>query len=496
MLKIQAIKTEIDTHNHYKSKAQTDRDKVRIAKGIETLKKDLEKQIQQLEQFAGGDDVANKILHFNPYDANSSAPFFDPEIMYALHPDNHGGFFDIVLGNPPYGIKFSDEEIKNFRRIYNTVIGHSEAYYLFIEKGVSILNNNAVLTFITPNAWLSNKYAKEVRNLILRRNKLLTLINLNKKFVFENAGVETSIFLISNNQNKYINVVVGNDIDKLKLFNYNISMWLNNENLIIGFSDNKQINKIFEKIKETKTKLSDLIDLSNGFKPYQVGYGKNLQGEPLTIADIDKRIYHSTTKINSNYKKQVKGKNVNKYCMTWTEGYINWGEWLMSPKEEKYFENPKILIRQIIDDTFSCTYDENKYYADQSLYIAINYPDKKISLKYCTAILNSKLMGFYFRKFYSEEDALFPKIKVNELKDLPLIDIDTKIQQIFSSLVDRAILIKQTENSLVYDNSLDLMVYKLYSLTYNECQIIDAGIEELINREDYENATIEELAKY
>lgn len=495
LLKIESLKAEINTYIHYKAKAQTDRDKTRIAKGIDSFKKDLEKQTQQLIQFEGGDEVANKILHFNPYDANSSAPFFDPEIMFALQPSSQTGFFDIILGNPPYGIKFSDEEIKNFRRIYNTVIGHSEAYYLFIERGINLLNNDAILAYITPNAWLSNKYAKEVRNLILRKNKLTILINLNKKFVFENAGVETSIFLITNNQAEYSNVIVGNDIDELKLFDYNIGLWLTNENLIIGFSDNQVINNIFEKIKETKTKLSDLIDLSNGFKPYQVGYGKNLDGKPLNLTDIEKRIYHSPTKLDSNYKKQIKGKNVTKYCLTWTEGYIKWGGWLMSPKEMKYFENPKILIRQIIDETLICTYDEKKYYADQSLYIAINYPNIKISLKYCTAILNSKLMGFYFRKFYSEEDALFPKIKVNELKDLPLKDADSEIQHTISLLVDKALLEKQPEKSLLYASILDLMVYKLYSLTYKECQIIDAEIERLISPQEYENTNITDLAK-
>ena len=68
------------------------------------------------------------------------------------------------------------------------------------------------------------------------------------------------------------------------------------------------INTIFRKIKQTKTKLSDLIDLSNGFKPYQVGYGKNFNGRPLTASDIANRIYHSDTKLGSTYKKQIKGK--------------------------------------------------------------------------------------------------------------------------------------------------------------------------------------------
>ncbi|MGE0587073.1 MAG: TaqI-like C-terminal specificity domain-containing protein [Cyclobacteriaceae bacterium] len=413
---------------------------------------------------------------WNSYDnifKNKKVEFFNPTFFF---PSAKNGF-DIIIGNPPYGIRYTEEEIKSFRKNYKVVVGHSEAYYLFMERGMRLLKPNSVLSYITPNAWLSNKYAKEVRNLVLKENKLLSLINLNKKFVFENAGVEASVFLISNNQSKSMEVIVGNDVEKEKLFPFDITMWLNNENLIIGFSDNQLVNNIFAKIRETKTKLSDLIDLSNGFKPYQVGYGKNTQGKPLTAQDVEKRIYHSDTKINENYKKQIKGKNVNKYSLSWTEGFINWGDWLMSPKEEKYFENPKILIRQIISDTLFCTMDEEGYYADQSLYIAINYPNKEISLKYCTALLNSKLMGFYFRKFYSEEDALFPKIKVNELKDLPLRSTNEGVQKLFSTLVDYVILLKQSQNPIHQSVSNSLIAIQLE-------EILDGMVLELYFEEE------------
>ena len=49
-----------------------------------------------------------------------------------------------------------------------------------------------------------------------------------------------------------------------------------------------------------------------------------------------------------------------------------------------------------------------------------NYQGNNDCLEFYTGLLNSKLYGFYFRKFYSEEDDLFPKIKVNELKNLPI----------------------------------------------------------------------------
>ena len=147
----------------------------------------------------------------------------------------------------------------------------------------------------------------------------------------------------------------------------------------------------------------------------------------------------------------------------------------MSPKDEKYYVNPKILVRQIISDTLIAAYDNEQFYADQTLYVLINYPGRFQSLKFYTAILNSKLMGFYFRKFYSEEDDLFPKIKVNELKDLPVPSGDKINVNIFEVLVDYIILIKKIENhhpineyvpnshiAQTFEEVLDVLIYELY----------------------------------
>ncbi|MBK8847514.1 MAG: hypothetical protein IPO27_13615 [Bacteroidetes bacterium] len=43
--------------------------------------------------------VAEQIASFDPYDQNTSAPWFDPEWMFGLTTG-----FDIVIGNPPYKI--------------------------------------------------------------------------------------------------------------------------------------------------------------------------------------------------------------------------------------------------------------------------------------------------------------------------------------------------------------------------------------------------------
>jgi len=353
------------------------------------------------------------------------------------------GGFDCVIGNPPYGAELPSQHVKFYRNHYKTVIGHSEIYYLFIEKAIkNLISKNGLIGYIIPNAWLSNKYASKVRELLINETEINYLINFNRKIIFKDANVETSIFIIKNKTpNETNKTFVGQDLDSIYL--YNQSEWRNNQNFLMSFAPNSKVNAIIQKVNSSKFKLSEKLDISNGIKPYQAGYGINFEGVPLTSENVKTKIYHSNIEENQLFKKELKGKGVNRYSLNWEVGFIKWGKWLMSPKSEHYFEQPKILIRQIISDYFFAVLDQQKYYADQSLYICTNFPNKEENLSFYLALLNSKLYGFYFRKFYSEEDDLFPKIKVNELKNLPVKDISKENQQPFIERADKMLALNQ-----------------------------------------------------
>ncbi|MFW9905505.1 MAG: Eco57I restriction-modification methylase domain-containing protein, partial [Candidatus Thorarchaeota archaeon] len=47
--------------------------------------------------------------------------------------------FDIILGNPPYGINFSQEEKFLFRKLYRAFDPEIESYILFLERSIHLL---------------------------------------------------------------------------------------------------------------------------------------------------------------------------------------------------------------------------------------------------------------------------------------------------------------------------------------------------------------------
>jgi hypothetical protein len=372
-------------------------------------------------KYPGYEEIKERMLKEPSYSYESGSKGFEV------------GGFDVIVCNPPYGSVLKNQEIKYFREFYRTVIGHSEIYYLFIEKCTKLLlRKNGYLGFITPNQWYSNKYAKELRRYLLSNLKMEHLINLYNKRIFEEANVENSIFIISKREIDY-KLIISNDFIKFSIIDY--SYWIQDTNYIITSVTDNNINNIINKIKLSNNKLSDFLDISNGFKPYQVGYGINFKGEKLNKDDVENKIYHSMEQLDDSWKKVIKGKYIHRYLLEWEKGYIKWGNWLMSPKNIKYFERPKILIREIIGNTFIASIDFDKYYADNTVHICTTYDDNFEDLKFYLAIINSKLYGFYFKKFYSEEDSVFPKIKINELKNLPIKSTDKEQKNKFIALV-------------------------------------------------------------
>jgi adenine-specific DNA-methyltransferase len=105
--------------------------------------------------------------------------------------------FDIIFGNPPYiRIKNIDKDELNFlRENYNSCKkGNIDIYYAFIEYSIKYGKRSS---FITPNSWLYNKSAKNIRKQI--KNNLIKIIDFKEKKIFKNVGTYTSIFLYNEN---------------------------------------------------------------------------------------------------------------------------------------------------------------------------------------------------------------------------------------------------------------------------------------------------------
>jgi len=91
--------------------------------------------------------------------------------------------------------------------------------------------------------------------------------------------------------------------------------------------------------------------------------------------------------------------------------FIKYGNWLGAPREERFFTEPRIIVRQIVSGNPPKIYAG---YSDKPLYftqIGFSIITKNgINTKYLLCLLNSKLVNFYHKFMYLDiEKDLFQK---------------------------------------------------------------------------------------
>jgi len=439
------------------TKAQKEEWNKKVKKLTEEIKK-YEAEIEEIK--------SNKI-----YENAFEWRFEFPEVL-----NNDGDFigFDVVIGNPPYGVNLN-EIIKIADNSFSTK-AKTDSYQFFFIKALAICKIKGITGLIVPNSWLSRKAGYDFRRYLLKK-EILVLINFVGT-VFEDASIDTCITIAKNNSPNNsmvstIQLIHPKDISNSLLFNnIPIEKWIKIGKITcsLNLSEYNLLNKILS----NSVKLGEVSSVIGGYKPYQVGYGKSVYGDfPQNDEDVLNRVYHSNIKLSSEYYPDIKGNNINRFFVTKNTQWVKWGNWLMSPKSKDLFLNKKIVVREIIGNGLIAAYDERGYFANDTTHIITN--DSKEVLLFILGILNSKLMSWFFRKYFGEENELFPKVKINELKDLPIkrqIDFQFKISEIALKIMH----IKETEltaDTSALEAEIDRLVYELYGLTEEEIRIVE-----------------------
>ncbi len=102
--------------------------------------------------------------------------------------------FDVIIGNPPYGALFSENELNYFRNRYQTSVWRGESYLMFMEQGIKLLKRNGYLGFIIPDTLTNLGFTKPAREFLLRNSRLKEIVRL-PSYVFIQASVDTIVLI-------------------------------------------------------------------------------------------------------------------------------------------------------------------------------------------------------------------------------------------------------------------------------------------------------------
>ena len=431
--------------------------------------KALQKELKVLEQ-QRAEIESNKI-----YDQAFEWRFEFPALL-----DENGDFmgFDIVIGNPPYVLvqTFNNPALENlYKNKYEVASYKIDLYHLFLEAGYNLLCNNGVLSFINPTTFLTNNYTQPLRDLLLNKTIILSIINIGDN-VF-NASVNTGIEIIKkalkeDNILNYYYAEYENDKLIVKIISsVQQRDYLKAEKHIIQPIASNESYHLLQKI-ESKSKL--LKEFAS------VNFGMQLRNRKIYTNDV--LVSPSPEVLTPYHRKCLTGKDILGYVTLWDNRYCYFNEearcggcWIESLHNSKN----KILVRQV-GSVPVCGIDKKGLAVLNSAFMIVC---RRINPFGTLGILNSKLIKFYWQQKFEDKRKTFPKIKGTYLELLPIIPPTDEITRLADSIVS----LKEeslSNDTSVFEQQIDLLVYHLYGLTYDEVLIVDP--ETPITREEYE----------
>ncbi|MBA3649698.1 MAG: N-6 DNA methylase [Chitinophagales bacterium] len=393
------------------------------------------------------------------------------------------GGFDVVIGNPPYGATLTKEVDTYLRSKYQVANYQLDTYILFIERGKRLLNKSGYLGFIIPSAWVASTYDNKLRKYLTEDNRIENFV-ITPKQTFKDASVETCILILSNNlQSKSFEVERWDTKEKSSYSLNTKEIQFENFYVFPVYADYKT-NKVVHKIRKQKNVLNDFADVSWGIKAYQKGKGK----PPQKGFESESKIYHSDKRKNKTHKPLLGGREINRFCLNWKGGFIDYGDWLAEPRKPRWFEGERILVREVTaNGIVQATFVEDDYVFSNSV-DGIKMRSKDLSIKFLLGLINSKLISFYHSNTSANAfKGAFPKVLLQDLRELPVPKPDTKTQNEIENLVNQLLQlnqekaetnlqtkVSQLDGRIEYcESRINEIVYQLYELTPDEIKIVE-----------------------
>ena len=356
--------------------------------------------------------------------------------------------FDIVIGNPPY--------VVTNKRDYPKYKWNSDLYKMFYELGIDVLMNfSGHLCFITPKFWMLNLEDEQMRKTFSCNLEIKQIAFCNP---FETAVTENTVVLLSKNNNKQ---------DEIEVFKYNPNS-LCFENTIPLNLDYCSTNLHFEWVHGLNKQLINLLTkLVNNKKLKDISISKR-------GAEISKKVMRETIKGIPS----LIGQDMKRYSILWCDTFID-AEHKEFYRLSSFFSNKLIYLRRV-DTCLEATISTKPYGFNKNVY-GIKVDEKfGYKIKFVLALLNSKLLDFYYKKkFSTKKEEAFPEIQTYLYEQLPLPIVNQEQQNKIISIVDTILQLKSGNNNAdtsSLENEINVIVYDLYGLTDAEIKIIEQSI--------------------
>jgi len=331
------------------------------------------------------------------------------------------GGFDIIIGNPPYGLsrdeRLSAAENRQLKAEFQEFrSGKVNKYLLFMARALQLLHPTGCLAFIVPNAWLGIEAGAPLRHRLLQQRSLQLIRHYGPK-AFPGVGVETVSLLV--NQGTPHEEIALHDVPRKDTVHIRTSSCVE---LLDGRIPLLWPNGADQFLTDVRVSSIRLSSDHSPFTPYIAlqAYATGKGSPPQTKEDVAQRTYDRDAP-GVDTLPYLDGKDVRRFAYRWQGKHLRFGPFLAEFPPRARYDGPRILIREILGAApfllQAAVIEEPMLYNRSVLHVVLKSGAVATHAYALAAILNSPvasaLIHLCGRK---SQRSLFPKIVNDDLK--------------------------------------------------------------------------------
>jgi len=335
--------------------------------------------------------------------------------------------YDIVIGNPPYGIigdkshypiHVLKERKATYKKLYSTWFGKYNIYGAFIEKGIKILKDKGRLVFIVPATFMILDDFKFLR-------KFLSIYGRVKVFylgpqVFKDKNVSTAILVVCKGL-RGIELYEVKDLKLRKIIHYYSKDSYDGD--IIKFDSPET-----QRFEEGAPLLADFFSFHFAARSPEVKKHPLVSQEPkVGLVPI------------------LTGRNLHPGWIDYEHCYSNlWMPKEAAPSLRSFYAFPHIVVGHTKGGRLVAAIDKRCYPWREEIHLVPKIAG--LDLEAITSYLNSEPVQQYLRMIYKE---ITPHITITQLKRLPVrIPICNKTNKTLSEFMEKKKEIKVSSSEV------------------------------------------------
>jgi predicted RNA methylase len=444
------------------------------------------------------------------------------------------GGFDVVIGNPPWGYDFSEEELRYLRQAFRPIIVRMiDSFMFFVTKACALVRQRGRVGMIVPDVMLYQVDNLRLRELLLEKFRLALAVNLGDR-VFARVTRPSCIFVAqramgAGNQVQVLDVSgtreeekaeallghSGSNVSRIKQVDISLlpaklvpvsgtrryALWfrlkqdrrfadlaefVDEDGIQRGVSPDLKEAFIVDGKQARRAHLEEpwlrKVLLGGDIKRYRIDYGDRLVLY-LTGSD-DPKLFPRIRDFITQFKKQITCTEVRDHKHSLFA--------LHRSREERIFLKKRKLVGVITEDEPILARDDDLLFATDGAYLFGVKND--VDCNYVLGVMNSRLMRFLYRLAATETNRVLAQVKPAVLGTLPIPLInfgnprDKAWHDKIVELVDRMLELNKQKHSgklapsqverldreiAATDAEIDSLVYELYGVTIDERKIIE-----------------------